>query len=319
MDEFSRGEWVYCSEKTEKDFVCCTATTKNISVEIREICAQQKSDTGFCACDIRDETVLTINRREKWEWVPFKCEALKYTPDNLCALIGDKVILILGDSISYATKAGLAAYLQKTLCANNIRSGKWGMATRVPARNISSEGDYDAIQGLLGSYEYVDIVIMNFGAWYRNITMYEEGTTRLIKDITIARQSPMTRHMQYLWRSNTVPHMKCMDHHKPLSLFEWEHPPESVPDRFFSPVYQSLQYNWHLLPLFDEYSRVAMKKCHVPFMNIATPLSLRPDMHVSEKDCLHSCMPGALDHVFNRMLMHYLYYYDSYKYYEMNY
>jgi hypothetical protein len=70
MDEFSKGTWIYNSKKAEKDFICCPNDLRNISAEVRVACERQRVDTGFCACDMKDDTFLSVNEREKWNWVP---------------------------------------------------------------------------------------------------------------------------------------------------------------------------------------------------------------------------------------------------------
>ena len=74
-------------------------------------------------------------------------------------------------------------------------------------------------------------------------------------------------------------------------------------------------YNWHLLPAFDAAAR---KRFAHPaavlenrFMLDLAPLALRADAHPGSRgdhpgDCLHSCVPGPLDHLVPRTLLHLL-------------
>lgn len=317
MDEFSRGEWVYNPKKVKKDFICCSPASQNVSVEVQSACKLQKVGTIFCGCDMAQKTQLTVNEREKWEWVPYNCEPLEYTPEKLCDLIGNRKISLGGDSLTGQNAEGLRAYLHNTSCVNSFSTRLtqvWHIASQFPVSTTNATGPiYHPVFELVKDRQ-VDIAIMNFGAWYHNMSMYEQATKAIVADIKLARRKDSTKHIQFLWRTNSVGHENCVDYHKPLPPAAMIHNSSATYYNKFFPGHDPLPYNWHLFALFDEYSKYAFKEIHVPWMDIAGPLALRPDMHVTNNaDCLHSCAPGALDHIFNRMLMHYLYHFDSYK------
>jgi hypothetical protein len=286
MDEFSRGTWRYLPEKTKKDFVCCELNNDKTACEF-------SIKPAVCTCDFRDNTVSTVHEREKWEWVPDNCEALDYTPGKLCSLLENRSILIFGDSIAGENIYGLHRYFQRTPCAGktiHAHPTEWSLARTVPDYSRDPHEADNTMHRILERAGKVDIAILNFGPWYHNMTMYEEGMKLLEEEIKIARRSAKTSHVQYIWRTNTVPHKDCMGHHKPFNLYE----PHDRVDRYFPTGYESTVYDWQLFPLYDEYSKITMTALHIPWMDITPALSLRPDMHISEEDCLHSCLPKYL-------------------------
>jgi len=314
LADFTIGKWEYTPNKTEKDFFCCDKITTEISEENKLRCKEIGYTSGFCGCDARENTVFTVNEREKWFWRPDNCEVLDYSPSSLCRLIGNRTITILGDSIAGETTGAIKAFLYNTDCSRSIKSISFNLATK----SLKALGIVGGLRSTLQTHKgkIPDVLILNFGAWYHNMSDFESAMLDVENDILYLRKQDKYKHVQFVWRTNMAAHENCLKFHKPL---QEDHSPInfSLVGETTFPGHDTLPNTWHLFPLFDEYAKIRMKHIHVPWFDIFTPLSMRPDMHGNApNDCLHACLPGPLDHIFNRLLMHYLYYSERYAYIE---
>ena len=102
------------SEKTQKDYICCSDLTVSMSNEVKDACRKQNVyfPSSFCSCDVRENTILKLSEREKWRWVPdADCKLLDINPQRFCELLGDHTIGFYGDSTMEQTM-----YSLKGLC-----------------------------------------------------------------------------------------------------------------------------------------------------------------------------------------------------------
>ena len=124
LKQFERGEWKYMPEKTEKDYMCCSDLTVNMSKEVKDACIKQNVHfpSSFCNCDFRANTILTISERAKWRWVPeADCVLLDITPQRFFDLLGDYTIGgVFGDSTMDQIMYSLKGYLHATSCVDSI-------------------------------------------------------------------------------------------------------------------------------------------------------------------------------------------------------
>ena len=110
------GEWVINPQLdvTPKSFYCCKAATQG---ERDPMCDGTLDDYGSfdtesllytgvalrttndaCACDIREGGKSVVNSVDSYVWRPRSCELPDWDADLFCELLGDRRVLLAGDS-----------------------------------------------------------------------------------------------------------------------------------------------------------------------------------------------------------------------------
>lgn len=117
------GKWVYDNSMTDanKSFFCCSWDNDDV-FRFPEICGSKKAkeesvryapEKGMaqagghaCECEIKDGR-SKISVREKFKWVPSLCFLSEWNASQFCELLGERVVLLRGDSTSQQTAATL--------------------------------------------------------------------------------------------------------------------------------------------------------------------------------------------------------------------
>ena len=233
-----------------------------------------------CHCD-REEGRLSVNRREKYTWVPHNCSLNEWNTDRFCQLLQDKKILFVGDSTSVQTGGALMAMTYKK-CATNLYL----------ARDDNFYGNK-----LIGFVERFkpDILIISYGPHalddedvrielkHIQEMLYELGQKEKENEDT-----NNTNSMKVLWKTINPGHSDCWNATGPVESFEI--PPNN-------------QYRFDRFPVWDAMAlnaNITYRNKSIGLLDMSA-LYYRPDAHPG-RDCLHSCLPGPID-IVGRILL----------------
>ena len=167
------GHWTFVNE-TMKSFKCCTWDDEFINDpevcgngKIRRVYQQcyvgsnvfvQQAGGNACSCDV-NQGRSTVNAREKFDWIPSFCTLHPWNAPLFCELLGNRTIMLVGDSTMEQSASTLMAMIQ---------SGQGGCAEQIKA--CRNDYLYFGIkQGELSLKPYYqlfhpDIVVLTFGA-----------------------------------------------------------------------------------------------------------------------------------------------------------
>ena len=289
------GKWVYNANLTREDksFYCCGWDNNDFLYNM-PMCGfasmqgwqnlMTGGPTGYiqsgghaCTCDSSAgfDSRFQVHEREKYEWVPSFCFLRQWNATEFCELLGDRNILIRGDSTAMQSAATLINML-----SNQYKDGK-GCQTHISfsynnllgaLENSRQLPLVDAIQRTNAS-----IVILSGGAHFFDKARYTEHFLLLEKQILEIRASQP--HIQFSFKTVNPGHVNCQQHTAPI-------------DAYLPALNNSGDiYSWNMHPAFDNFARKRARVLGMPMIEMA-PLYLRPDMH---SDCLHACLPGPLD------------------------
>lgn len=225
-----------------------------------------------CTCDIRGNSRFTVTPRESYEWIPRNCSLLPFNGIQFCKLLGNRTILMSGDSTMQQIATTLLSMTATTggKCGTQIAMGR---------------SDYLAftLKGHKGVPENVnfvkpDICIMNAGAHQHDMGDIWDIWGKL--EAQWARIHASSPHTKFIWKTQSPAHIGCDEQNKPYTTY---HAPDAKVD----------QYRYGLFPEFDEVSANFSAKLGIKVLDIS-PLYLRPDAH-PKGDCMHYCLPGPLD------------------------
>lgn len=141
-NSYSYGKWVKnhgtVDDTVKKSFRCC----QNEDVGKIQYCGDHEvpekggmyykyddliiAPDRACLCDIVDGTVNNISSRESYKWVPDNCHLVNFHGEKFCDLLGERRILLIGDSLMHQMASSLMNFLvtHDAKCINQISYGK---------------------------------------------------------------------------------------------------------------------------------------------------------------------------------------------------
>ena len=234
-----------------------------------------------------------------------------------------------GDSTMEQTMYNLQGYLHATSCVDSILpkvnydDPQMGVNNllRKQLETFYSPSSSDRRNNSSNNKDkQIDILLMNLGTKYPNMTMFEEGMRFLQDDINYFQSlhDPKYHDISYLWRLNIVPHPHCEEYKYPFT----DHFTESQKTVFLA---------WNE---FHVSAREMMETLQIPILEVTEAFTMRPDAHIvinASKydddyvrkngggdhqalvgfDWLLSCQPGGGMDVQIQMIAHYLYYHNQ--------
>jgi hypothetical protein len=291
------GKWIYNPGIREKQYVCKYAPLFNEQDYVLHNASLNYDYSLGCGCDEKDNTTTTISRREQYEWIPNSCTLPKWNAAAFCRALGNRHILLLGDSTMHQTTTHLMAMVadQGGNCYEQIAYAQSHFLIFGSHTNFKMTSQIEKYKFRYGRLP--DIVIMTVGAHLSDVgdmqTIWETGDG-LIKDINYLRTNPYGPHnFTFVWKTQNPGHVNCTSMTEPLEIKQSGDPVNDPYDIF----------HWYVYPEFDAISK---KHSHDLGMKVIdmSPLYYRGDAHPSVKvlmhnkkahyDCLHYCQPGPL-------------------------
>jgi hypothetical protein len=237
-----------------------------------------------CLCDAVTPTDRwKVHHREKYEWVPSFCFLRPWNAKAFCDLLGDRNILIRGDSSAGQSAITLINMLSAKgeKCQTQI-TFSWANLLALPS-NPANFRLIDMVRKTNAS-----IVIFSAGAHFFELSKYAHAWEPMPQRIAeVLSEFP---HVKFAFKTINPGHVDCRQHANPIDHYV---PPRDAGND---------EYKWNLHPAFDNYAKEFVRtKLNIPIIDMS-PLYTRPDAH---SDCLHFCLPGPLD-IFSVLLMNML-------------
>ncbi|CAJ1965708.1 unnamed protein product [Cylindrotheca closterium] len=249
------------------------------------------------------------------QWVipkEYGCTFRQFDAERLCHILQNRTIAFLGDSLTFQQYNSLA-YLTDARdilrfpskcfsqgCANTTSRLYWLRDNQATAekwttmiRNISPE-----------------IVVLNRGAHY---TPTNQMLTELEDTLETALEwqkdcDEKERDCVLLWRTTAPGYPDCQQTPGPITSIAQAKAAIGNQTWYEQEEFRQ-QFHWWE---FEEQNRqvedliqqfIAKKDLRISFLDFYDLAILRPDHHMSEKDCLHWCQPGPMDAA-NTLLLH---------------
>jgi len=289
-----RGSWKINPElsKGKKSFQCCGFdssdflwNTKVCGSEAQNIRVPYSSGNvtfhvgdDACRCDSVDGTRTTVSKRETYEWIPDNCRLLEWNATQFCELLGDRKLIIYGDSIAIQIGSTMSALILQ-------QGGKCG------SQLVLAKDQHMKLDSVLYAYPTKSIVMINFGAHcaVENDAYFHDRWAAL--GCTLAADAHKENHTFVWWTNSGGGHLLCGASKEPLVNYQlWGLTKDS--------------YHWFKFQMLDSLSKTYAASYDLPVMDLS-PLYLRPDAHVFMKripDCFHYCLPGPLN-IFANILL----------------
>ena len=286
------GKWVYNFGYTDADksFYCCSWDKSDFvyNTKLCGIGSMQSWHPYFaarpdglnqaggdsCTCDNKDgyESRFKMHKRERYDWTPSFCHLLSWNATQFCELLGDRIILIRGDSTGMQSAVSLMnlIYAHDGGCQTQIIASS---AALLGARNTGNTMlIHEAVRASNAS-----IVILSAGAHFHTLADLSIQWDLVPQELEIVRREYPG--VKIAFKSINPGHVDCKQHTEPIDTF------------FPNPDPAADKYHWNMHPAFDNFNRQRALQHNMTLIEM-TPLYLRPDMH---SDCLHACLPGPVN------------------------
>lgn len=321
---------------TNKSFVCCGWDARDwMAEEISNYCNPNNYyheeyrgvDWGFehpeilssgghaCTCDEADNTRLTKSKREKYIWRPNNCQLRLWNATLFCEVLGDRTIIMIGDSTMQQSAGTLMAMLQSAhprgMCSEKIIFGRSNdlsafdivdyMTRYKPSYTILNAGahfyapsDYykkmhesmDAIRKYeKETYMYVNPLLFNNS---------ESGDMEELNFIQYTTEKPKDH--RFVWKTMNPAHLHCDNYTEPTNIYKVP----TADDKF----------GWAWFHVYDKMMLKLAVEYGLDVIDMR-PLYLRPDAHPGHRawqwkeDCLHFCMPGRVRSSHSQLILFY--------------
>lgn len=242
---------------------------------------------GFSSeCDKRDDTRWKFTQRERYRWEPMLCDLIPWNATQFCELLGNRTILMLGDSTMHQTAASIMSRVTSDSppmesCADQLSMGRFNKfgpeKGQVPAINHIREVS-------------PDIVILNTGAHFMTTPEFFEDLVHL-EALQKEVHDTFHKKVTFVWKTMNPGHINCSSTSNGPLVDHWSHRHD-----------RSDLYNWFIFPKQDSYAKREIARMGMKLIDMS-PLYYRQDAH---SDCLHYCLPGPVD-LFSVLLLNMLY------------
>ena len=253
-----------------------------------------------CACDEHDGTIETPNKIEKYEWVPNNCTLRPWNATDFCRVLGDRLILMVGDSTMHQTFATLSSMVNEGDggCLKQLTFGIAHLLIKQAREQIGAS----LIDHITNHVPLPDIVILTVGAHCADVgdlfTVWDTHTVGLRDVMQSIRESAWRlvgkeHDIQYIWKTQNPGHINCTTTTDPLPDPQVIKPDDPL-DKF----------HWANHKQYDDLSKQWAREEGMEVLDMS-PLAYRGDAHPSlntlllhkaaDRDCLHYCIPGPLN------------------------
>lgn len=242
----------------------------------------EQAGGNACSCDLADDKMRSVSDREKWEWVPLSCDLVEWNATLFCELLGNRTILLAGDSTMRQTGQALMSMTRHgTQRGDGCQNQIWN--------NHDNE--------LTSSFEHADnmnvnVMVFSLGAHqWQSRKIFEAALEHAENSINMLRAKKGDEAPIFIWKSINPGHVDCVKNGG-LSNYTKVRSEWSEDDTYY----------WYQFPRFDSYAKKWAIRNQVDIIDMS-PLQYRQDAH---SDCLHFCTPGPLD-IFSEIMLTKLY------------
>ena len=242
----------------------------------------------------------------RFTWVPHGCALPPWNPEHFCDLLGNRTILLIGDStvqqaasvlmnhVAFdSTSGGVSNRCQEqiifasadTLTGHHFgawnRGRPWHEAVELHKPHIVILGVGPHIYNSLHPNSTYHIRTLNSSLIYSSIV-------ENVKSVFMARKHEFL----LIWKTISGGGCSAKPLTTPLQPADWTE-------------YKGKAYNYGFFEEWDGIARSAFSDVPHAYLLDMHPITLRSDAHISKEDCLHYCLPGPLS-LFSTLLMNLL-------------
>lgn len=258
-------------------------------------------DSGGNGCACSPDRLAAIQR---WQWVSEGCDLAEWDASAFCALLGNRSVLMIGDSTMEQCSAVLHNMIQwgGAGCAANLQFAAGDTLVGRLMGNLNRGFPWwQSVDALFPSAP-PEVIVLSAGphVYSKNDDMETRrlmaDVWREVRDVFLKRYRNVTK---LVWRTTTG--AGCGSAEEPL---------RTSPARIPGWWEQHDEYNYRVMEEMDDQAvRWWNGVANATVLDLRS-LWLRPDARVgnlsgSGADCLHQCQPGAL-HMFGVMLLNIL-------------
>ena len=302
---------MYCDGKS-RSLQKCAAIVGEYGVDFKENITEMKyaqAGGNACVCQVygnhnsNENGTATLRDLQKYIWQPQECSLLDWNGDHFCSLLGDRKILIVGDSTVMQAGVTLLNMLieGKAKCVHNVKLTRSDALFR-PTMHLACSS-YD--QKFVDTMNSVRPNISIFSAG-SHLSGSEDMENVFVELRDFLYEQMHLQNVSMIWRSQHPGHATCDNYSIPLTSDA--HLNSSQED--------DETYRWKAFRIMDDIVREKVYASDgdteeyqffhgMKYLDMSM-LFLRPDAHPGAfskyfhdnddfVDCLHFCMPGPYD------------------------
>jgi hypothetical protein len=278
-NEYIDGIWTRYEDthNLKKSFFCCDSRTpqlNDLSVCLDEKVGVKKlfytgnlnysssTSAHACLCDYK-EGILSVHNREQYYWNPANCLLKNWDAELFCDLLGERTVLLIGDSTMEQTASTLMSMVAvwHQACSPQIKFA------RADSLYVNLFGVQEPFDVLIMQHQ-PDIVVLTVGAWCHSIDDFQNVLDEiLIRTKTIHSDSRLKTIPTYIWKTQNPGHRSCQHFVNPITKGE-----EEMLELSTKPTL----YEWQLHRKFDEIALNFSLINNFKVINMS-PLYYRPD------------------------------------------
>ena len=226
-------------------------------------------------------------------WKPKNCDLLAWNGSQFCELLGNRTILMTGDSTMQQTAVSLINMITAAgaPCAGQVNTA---VSTLLYITQTYKKCFVDVTLQEAHNKVKPDISIFNVGAHLHDLGDIEYIIYNF-KDFIA--QERAQRNVSFLWKTMNPGHVNCTEYREPFQDYELAKDAERVYQKDPTAIEQT-QYNWNLFPAFDDAARNKSEQVGYKVIDM-DPLYLRPDAHAGQLP-----HPGIHTHIYTHTYMH---------------
>eukprot|EP00040_Diaphanoeca_grandis_P002651 m.278678 g.278678 ORF g.278678 m.278678 type:complete len:426 (-) comp137854_c0_seq1:109-1386(-) len=281
-----QGRWVHNPEKPFDSPDCCGSDDSHFLKSTSSKCGFQEMSRVRNGYDGRTKFLAHVGQHscvcttyDPWRWE--SASLPRFNSNTLCSLLGKRNMVFIGDSTLAQTASTMMNAVFKAGCQTQMFY-RPGATLGVKQSTASHRGlkwtDYvDGTDGLVA-----EIVILSMGAHvHGELTPFDNEFDDIFEHVlqTILVYRQTHPHVHVIWKTQN---------------------PAGCTSELSDGVNYAgnTTYNWHLMRARDERVLVRLQQHGLPFLDMRM-LYNRTDAHVGDmaerRDCMHYCIPGALD------------------------
>ena len=287
-----------------------------------------------------------LHKRETYQWKPNDCDLLKWNASLFCSLLGDRKLLLIGDSTMQQSALTLTAMINYWY-AENVKATNMWCANQVIFR-LSDFLVASKTQFILGATHFhnnaeiergkpfreyfreiaPDIVVFSSGAHLWELHVFHRMVEVLVQEVksAVAERHEMVNSADHSPQYAGDEQKRNLSHRDHDVAFVWKTQNPGHPGRLSAlgpelamSVDDAMQhlalthraddeFHWNPLPSFDHSVKVLIKDSPIIYMDMS-PLYLRPDGHHGSDRHYADCLHYCLPgplDLFSVQLLHVL-------------
>lgn len=221
------GSWVENNNISKKSFVCDILANHPAIEDTNEKYVYHNGSmpyerSGGCSCDETQGTTTSVSNREKYEWLPNNCTLRPWNATEFCRLLGERNILLSGDSTMHQTFSTLSSMVAEGngSCGPQLTFGLSHLLT------VAGYANWRVVDHITKHKPFPDIVVITVGAHLADMGDLQDiwdnvdtGLRHILKWLrdNTWRLVGHDHDIKWIWKTQNPGHMNCTAITSPLS------------------------------------------------------------------------------------------------------